>query len=207
MQRVKNRRKHVYFRPIDRCISVTVEDGHIVTMEYSYNGRLIGSRIHAFDQYQFRWPWIMLHNLVLFQDCMAVHKCMTTNTTYWTGSVDFSDGRVTIESRKFRRYTVTKDDIFFADDFEWLLVFRCYKRFHCQSELQRIQLKGLFYDVARNPLAIAKFLIRLCLYKICLLPVQNLVNLKTFDGRALDVLIAFARADLCAPRDSRLYSL
>jgi len=112
MQRVKNRRKHVYFRPIDRCISVTVEDGHIVTMEYSYNGRLIGSRIHAFDQYQFRWPWIMLHNLVLFQDCMAVHKCMTTNTTYWTGSVDFSDGRVTIESRKFRRYTVTKDDIF-----------------------------------------------------------------------------------------------
>jgi len=73
--------------------------------------------------------------------------------------------------------------------------------------LQRIQLKGLFYDVARNPLAIAKFLIRLCLYKICLLPVQNLVNLKTFDGRALDVLIAFARADLCAPRDSRLYSL
>ena len=44
-----------HFRPIYCCKKYLRKDGR---QAHSYNGRLIGNRIRAFDWYQFRWPWM-----------------------------------------------------------------------------------------------------------------------------------------------------
>ena len=83
----KKAKKNIDFRSVSRYISETTENRH------SYNERLIGTYIRAFDWYRFRWPWMTsngrnatIHQISLLSK-LAVYEWMKIDIQLWSSDM------------------------------------------------------------------------------------------------------------------------